>query len=105
MPQLVTGIDIGQLTLSAATIRRQGAAVGLVAHASVSRYAANGSKKPLSTALAELAQSCPFKGRVVLAASQLAVLIRLIGTIPMPPDRLNRLLRLELSQHADEKGS
>ena len=104
MAQLITGIDIGQVSLSAATVRRHGAAVELIAHATVNRYAANGSKKPLSTALAELAQSCPFKGKVVLAASQLAVLIRLIGTIPMAADRLERLLRLELAQHADERG-
>ena len=49
-------------------------------------------------------RSRSFQGKIVLAASQLAVLIRLIGTIPMPSDRLERLLRLELSQHADEHG-
>ncbi|TVR43594.1 MAG: hypothetical protein EA402_09310 [Planctomycetota bacterium] len=101
MARYVTGIDIGNVSISAVCLRYQGAATKVVGHSSVSRLSDDGAPRPLALSLAELLKRCPVKGEMVLASSMVPVLIRYIPTIPMPPDRLQRLLRLELQQHAD----
>ncbi|TVR16077.1 MAG: hypothetical protein EA401_01880 [Planctomycetota bacterium] len=123
MARFVTGLDIGNSSLRAVTLRYAGGGVQVVRAATVQRQQEEqpdpfpnwpdsnnppvvdtGAFKPLRQALRELTALCPLKGQVVVGTSDAQALIRYISTIPMSEDRLQRLLRLELQQHADDDG-
>lgn len=101
---IATGLDIGHHTVRAVVLERKGRALRVLAAAAVPRSDALGEPKPISTVVAELDAMVRFRGEIVVADSGLSVLVRFISTMPLPPDRLARLLRLELSQHADSSG-
>jgi Tfp pilus assembly PilM family ATPase len=104
MATAVTGIDIGHRTVRACVLEQAGKTVRLKACAQIDRMDAGGEAKPLAAALAELDAKVGFSGRVVCASSDISALVRFVSTMPLPPDRLARLLRLELSQHVDDSG-
>ncbi len=100
----VTGLDVGHRTVRACVIERSGKTLRLRACGEVSRLDAMGEPKPLSSVVAELDAIVSFSGPVVCAVSDISALVRFVATLPLPPDRLARLLRLELSQHVDGGG-
>ncbi|MCS6970191.1 MAG: hypothetical protein NZ552_04165 [Planctomycetes bacterium] len=85
------GLDIGSEAVRAAVV--DGAR--LVAWAEAPRRAPDGSERPLATVLAELAASVP-SARAVVASSELEALARFLHLPPLPPERVARVLRLEL---------
>ncbi len=85
-------------------LRRVRGVPTVVATASVPRTDEVGNPKLLTAVLAEIDARLRLQGAVIAHVSDLPFLVRIIGTMPLPPDRLARLLRLELIQHADEKG-
>lgn len=87
------GLDIGTHHVRAVVLRGDRVASCAV----VSRRNEDGSERPLATVLAELGAKVPL-GRVsAVASSELDVLARFLHLAPLPPARLNRILRLELS--------
>ncbi|GDY12321.1 hypothetical protein LBMAG53_11990 [Planctomycetota bacterium] len=100
---LTIGLDIGRTHVRAVAIRTSGNKTRLVGTASVRRLDDDGGElKPLHAALAEIdaVLNLPKRG-VTVAATDAAGLIRFVPTAPLPPDRLAKVLRLELDQHAD----
>ncbi|MBA2482186.1 MAG: hypothetical protein H0V44_16110 [Planctomycetes bacterium] len=100
----VTGLDIGHRTARACVLERSGKSIRLRACAQIDRVDSAGETKPLAAVLAELDAKVGFGSRVVCASSDISALVRFVSTMPLPPDRLARLLRLELSQHMDDSG-
>lgn len=94
------GIDLGQTTARAVALRIGRGAPRVLATASAARRGDDGEPRPVSEVVAELRRRLP-RGRVVVADSSVGALIRFIATVPLPSDRLVRLLRLELSQHLE----
>lgn len=87
------GLDLGVHHVRALVLRDGRVA----AHAAVSRRTGDGLERPLPTVLAELAADLPIGRPEAAAASELDVLARFLHIAPLPPDRLERVLRLELS--------
>ncbi|MBA3707842.1 MAG: hypothetical protein H0W83_03355 [Planctomycetes bacterium] len=104
MGTTVTGLDIGHRTARACVLERSGKRIRLRGCAQVERFAHSGEPKPLPAVLAELDAKLPFGSRVVCASGDIGAMVRFVSTLPLPPDRLARLLRLELSQHVDASG-
>jgi|GEM_PF-6819091 len=99
------GLDIGHHTVRALAGERKRAGWRVVAFGSVPRCDASGEPRPLAAVLAELDAIVPLtKGRLSVADSARNLLVRYLPTVPLPPDRLVKLLRLELAQHAGEAG-
>src|ERR1700751_3022067 len=98
----VTGLDVGHRSVRACVLERVGRSIRLKACGEVSRLDELGAAKPLPAVIAELDAKLQFSGQVVCADSDVGALVRFVSTLPLPPDRLARLLRLELSQHADD---
>ncbi len=111
MAQLSIGLDIGHhhvraIALARATTAqsRAGAAARVVAIASVPRLDHDGGVKPLAATLAEVETLLGRRGALTVHLSDANTLVRFVPTLPLPPDRRQRLLRLELTQHADDAG-
>ncbi len=111
MAQLSIGLDIGHhhvraiaLARATAAQTRAGAAARVVAIASVPRLDHDGGLKPLAATLAEVETLLGRRGALTVHLSDANTLVRFVPTLPLPPDRRQRLLRLELTQHADEAG-
>src|SRR4051812_41935088 len=100
----VTGLDVGHRTVRACVLERVGQSLRLKASGEVSRLDDVGEPKALAAAIAELDAKVQFAGQVVTSVSDISALVRFVSTLPLPPDRLSRLLRLELSQHVDASG-
>ena len=99
------GLDIGHHTVRALAGERSRAGWRVVAFGSVPRCDASGEPRPLAAVLAELDALVPLtKGRLSVADSARNLLVRYLPTVPLPPERLVKLLRLELAQHAGEAG-
>ncbi len=90
---LSVGLDIGTHHVRAIALRGN----RIVAHAVVSRRAEDGTERPLATVVAELAESVPLARTGAVASSDLDVLARFLHVAPLPPSRLERIIRLELS--------
>jgi len=88
----------------AVALRRVRGVPTVIATASVPRMDEIGNPKLLTAVLAEIDARLRLQGPVIAHVSDLPFMVRIIGTMPLPPDRLARLLRLELIQHADEAG-
>ncbi len=108
MAATVIGLDIGRHTVRAVAVRHQRGRIEIVATATVSRImsgddadGAEAPPKPLEAALVELDNKLPLRGTIAVASSEVNCLVRYLTTAPMPPDRLNRLLRLDLQQQAE----
>lgn len=105
------GIDIGSQHIRAVVVApptraqaREGARARLVAHACVARQTGDGSDKPLAAAIAEAMEQMRSRGPAVVHCSEMPALVRFVPTMPMPPERLERVLRLELAPHQDPDG-
>lgn len=99
------GLDIGQHAVRAVVCERGKAGWRMVAHASAPRQDAAGDPRPLAAVLAELDSRIGLsRGVVSVADSARNLLVRYLPTVPLPPDRLVKLLRLELAQHVGESG-
>jgi len=104
MARLKVGLDIGYLNVRAIKVAVRGKQdYRIVDHAEVSRFDDMGARKPLSRALAELDSRLPLRGDVTVASSDLITMVRFEHNTPMPPDRIDRVLRLELSQHVGDE--
>lgn len=90
---LSVGLDIGTHHVRAIALRGN----RIVAHAAVARRAEDGAERPLATVVAELAESVPLARTGAVASSDLDVLARFLHVAPLPPSRLERIIRLELS--------
>lgn len=102
MARTVIGLDIGHHTVRAVAVRRQGRTFEVVAHAAVKRRDDFGEVRPLAVVVGELDSLLPLAGhRTAVTISDLTTLVRYVATIPLPPDRLQRLLRLEMLQHLE----
>lgn len=104
MKRLV-GLDIGHSAVRAVVVQRVDNRWRLERHETVLRRDDTGQATSLPVVLSELDNLLNFSDKIVCASSsELNCLVRFVSTIPMPPDRLSRLLRLELSQHAGPDG-
>lgn len=90
---LAVGLDIGTQHVRGIALRGS----RIVAHATVSRRAEDGAERPLANVVAELAEALPLARPGAAASSELDVLARFLHLAPLPPSRLNRIIRLELS--------
>ncbi len=105
MARTAIGLDIGHSNVRACAITRVGRdRLTLAGFAEVSRHDEDGDLKPLAITLAELDARLRLRGPVTVAVNDAQTLVRFINTLSLPPDRLARLLRLELSQHLDDHG-
>jgi Tfp pilus assembly PilM family ATPase len=102
MARTVVGLDVGNHTVRAVALRREGGRHTVVATAAVARRDEALQPRPMAVVLGELDSLLPLgRSQPVVAASDIPALVRYISTVPLPPDRLQRLLRLELQQHMD----
>lgn len=102
MAERLVGIDIGSHAVRAVVLVRSAEGWAIASHAALPRRDAAGEPRPLSALLSELDTLVGLRrGAVTVADSTHPVLVRFLATIPMPPDRMAKLLRLELAQHAD----
>lgn len=111
MARVSIGLDIGQAWVRAVAVAppsaaeaREGARARVLGFASTARRDAAGGEKALATVLGEIEAQLGRRGPAVVHAAGLSVLVRYLASLPLPPDRLGRLLRLELVQHADAEG-
>lgn len=100
----LVGLDIGSRFLRALALDGGPGRWRVVGHAAVERVDDRGEDKPLGRALLELDQMLPLRGVLSVASSDLATMVRFEHNVPMPPERLRRVLRMELVQHAGDGG-
>ena len=98
MARTFVGLDVGHHTVRAVALRREGRSYAIVAHAEVPRLDEEGTPRPLRAVVKDIQTKVPLGNSPVVSISDLDTLVRYVGTIPLPPDRLQRLLRLELLQ-------
>ncbi len=111
MGRISIGLDIGHRHVRAVALAparaaeaREGARARVVATACVDRLDSDGHPKPLIATLAEIETLLSKRGPTTAHLGDLGTLVRLVPTMALPPDKRQRLLRLELIQHADEAG-
>ena len=105
MPSPAIGIDIGHTAVRAVAIVRSKQGYAVTSHAALPRHDSSGDLRPLPVLLSELDNLIGLRrGDVTIADSAHTILVRFVSTIPMPPERMAKLLRLELAQHADQSG-
>jgi Tfp pilus assembly PilM family ATPase len=98
MARMFVGLDIGHHTVRAVALRREGRAFAVSGFGEVRRRDAEGETRPLAEVIEELKRQVPLGRSPCVAHGDLVTLVKYVGTIPLPPDRLLRLLRLELMQ-------
>ncbi len=98
MARTFVGLDVGHHTVRAVALRREGRSYAIVAHAEIPRLDEDGTPRPLRAVVKDIQKQVPLGHSPVVSISDLDTLVRYVGTIPLPPDRLQRLLRLELLQ-------
>lgn len=98
MARTFVGLDIGHHTVRAVALRRDGRAFAISGFGEVRRRDAEGQTRPLAVVIEELKRQVPLGRSPYVAHGDLVTLVKYVGTIPLPPDRLLRLLRLELMQ-------
>jgi Tfp pilus assembly PilM family ATPase len=94
---VTVGLDIGVRQVRAVALRLGRGAPVVTGHAALSRFTEDGAERPLSTVVAELAATLAIGRPAAVASSELDVLARFLHLAPLPPSRLQRILRLELS--------
>jgi Tfp pilus assembly PilM family ATPase len=105
MNRRLVGLDIGHSAVRAVVVQNNGGTWRLERHETVNRRDDTGQPHSLPVVLTELDNLLNLSDKTVcVSSSELNALVRFISTIPMPPDRLTRLLRLELAQHAGSDG-
>ncbi len=98
MARTAVGLDIGHHTVRAVALRRDGRSFAITAFGEVRRRGDDGQTRPLPEVIAELKKLVPLGRSPCVSYGDLTTLVKYVGTIPMAPDRLQRLLRLELEQ-------
>jgi Tfp pilus assembly PilM family ATPase len=98
MARTFVGLDVGHHMVRAVALRREGRSFAIVAHAEVPRLDEDGTTRPLRAVVKDIQKKVPLGRSPVVSIGDLETLVRYVGTIPLPPDRLQRLLRLELLQ-------
>ncbi len=105
------GIDIGHSHVRAVALaapsgkeRREGKRARLLGIASVTRRDQSGDAKPLPAVLKEVMELLHRRGHVQVHLGDAQTLVRFLSTLPLPPDRQARVIRLELASNADAKG-
>ena len=101
MSSTAIGLDIGHHAVRAVALRRAGRTLTIAGHATVRRRDDDGQPRPLAVVLAELDALLSLKGPLYAALGDVSTLVRYVSTIPLQPDRLQRLLRLELEQQME----
>lgn len=104
MASYVSGIDVGHMAIRAVVLKKTGSGWKLHEHGSVSRFYGSSGEKTLNQELAELSTLVQLRGPVYVTDSTMNVMTRFISSVPLPPERLRRLVHLELEQHADDSG-
>ena len=104
MPNFVTGIDVGHMAIRAVVMKQTKTGWQIHEHGSVERFYGSSGEKSLRQEMAELTTKVRVRGPVYVSDSTLNVMIRFVSSAPLPPDRLRRLVRLDLTQHADDSG-
>ncbi|NRA39287.1 MAG: hypothetical protein HRU15_14165 [Planctomycetes bacterium] len=103
MSSWVSGIDIGHMAIRAVVMRRVKGQWQLHEYGQVDRFY-GGTDKSLRQELLELTTKVALKGPVYVSDSSMNIMVRFITSVPLPDDRLRRLVRLDLQQHADDGG-
>mgnify|MGYP000904815778 CR=1 FL=1 len=99
------GLDIGHHAARAVVCTKGREGWVVAGFAQVPRQDASGEPRPLAAVLSELDSRINLrKGALTVSDSARNLLIRFVPTMPLPADRLAKLLRLELAQHAGETG-
>ena len=75
-----------------------------VSQAAISRFDSNGDRKTTQQVLMELGGHIDLKGPCVIGHGDLSTMVWFEHNDPMPPERLEKVLRLELTQHAHLNG-
>lgn len=91
------GLDVGIHHVRALALRCHKGGGQVVGHAMAARRSGDGTERPLATVLGELSAALSIAHPAACASSEIEVLARFLHVVPLPPDRLNRLLRLELA--------
>ncbi|MFW5750013.1 MAG: pilus assembly protein PilM [Planctomycetota bacterium] len=99
MSRPLVGLDIGYFHVRAVAVQARKGVIRVLGTAEVSRFDEQGERKPLLRALAEIDNKLSLRGRVGVVCSDLATMVRFEYNDPIPPDKLERLLHLELTQH------
>ena len=100
-----TGIDIGSTHVRAVVLKRHGQSWRWQAGIEVPCQDVEGNQRDLAELLQEVKRKLPQRGPVQLVDSTLTTMVRFIEHPPVAPDRLERGMRMELVQHADEFGN
>ena len=98
------GIEIGAESVRAVQLKRKAKQWVITDVCEVSRMNESGEERLLGQSLAELITTLPPKGSVTIADTHHSLMVRFFSSVPLPADRLRRLQRLEMLQHADESG-
>ena len=104
MASFVTGIDVGHMAIRAVVLKQTKTGWQIHEHGSVERFYGSSGEKSLRQEMDELTTKVKVRGPVYVSDSTLNVMIRFVSSAPLPPDRLRRLVRLDLTQHADDSG-
>ncbi len=111
MARLSIGLDIGHHQVRAVALApprgaqaKEGFRARVVATAQVARRDLDGDAKPLAAVLAEIETLLANTGAVTTHLGDGQTLVRFVPTMALPPERRQRVLRLELAQHADDNG-
>jgi Tfp pilus assembly PilM family ATPase len=98
MARTAVGLDIGHHTVRAVALRRDGRSFAVTGFGEVRRRGEDGEARPLADIITDLKKQVALGNSPCVAHGDLTTLVKYVGTIPLPPDRLQRLLRLELLQ-------
>ncbi len=104
MASYISGIDVGHMAIRAVVLKKRGDGWKIHEHGSVERFYGSSGEKSLHQELAELSTKVQLRGPVYFTDSTMSVMVRFIASVPLPEDRLRRLVHLDLEQHADDSG-
>ena len=94
------GLDIGHRHVRAVKLVPKGSTWQIQGAATASRFDEHGKVKALAQSLMELDNRLPLKGDITVSSSDLSCMVRFEANDPMPDERIEKVLRLELSQHS-----
>lgn len=111
MASLSIGLDIGPQTVRAVALapatsreRKEGVPFRVLATAAVHRRGDDNDLRPLDQVVEETLAILGRKGPTQVHLGDSPSLVRFIATMPLPPDRQARVLRLELASNTESDG-
>ncbi len=104
MASYVSGIDVGHMAIRAVVLKKTADGWQVHEHGSVERFYGSSGEKSFLQEFAELSTLVQLRGPVFVTDSTMSVMVRFIASVPLPEDRLRRLVRLDLEQHIDDSG-